>query len=353
MAIDWKAPMTRRARYYEMDPATWCDVAELDDVEGCSVVWDLSLPTLGNASFSTTRRDREMWIRCYVHAEQDGEVEEVADGTWLVPPADVDWNGSRARSQADGYTSLKELDDDGPAFGWSVAAGEDALAAAAEICAAHCRAPVVPPASQAVLAEAFCAGDGMTWLTYVRELLAKVSHEVMVDGYGRITFEPTRDAAALSPVLWLEVAEDSIMAPSVKDSDGARDVPNVVRVVYSDASRCLVGEAIDDDPASPSSTVSRGRTVLYREESPALPDDPTQEDVDELAARLLAEKGAAGHTVTVPHGYYPDARIGRGVGIDVPGAGISARAKVTAQQYDMTPGLVVTAQLTYSRNMRS
>ena len=352
MAIDWTAPMTRRARYFEMNPATWRDVAELDGVESCSTLWDLTLPTLGSASFKLPPVRRETWIRVYVHAEQDGETADVAAGAWLVPPSDSDWAGARLTATADGYTPLKELDDDGPSYGWTVDSGEDALAAAAAICAAHCRAPVVPPAAEAALEEPYSAGDGMSWLGYVRALLDKVGWEVMVDGMGRILFEPVRDAAALSPVMWLEVSEDSIMYPDLHDADGLRDVPNVVRVVYSEASRCLVGEAVDDDPLSPSSTVSRGRRVLHREDSPALPDNPTQGDVDDLAARILAEKGAAQHTVTVRHGFHPDARIGRGVGIDVQPADVMARAKVISQQIDMTPAMAVTAQLSYSRNMR-
>ena len=345
--------MTRRARYYEMDPGTWCDVAELDDVESGSATWDLDLPTLGSASFSMPPRDRETWVRVYVHAEQDGETEDAPAGAWLVPPPDRSWDGARTSSQADGYTPLKELDDDGPPYGWTVDAGEDALAAAAEICAAHCRAPVTPPAESATLQEPYSAGDSASWLDFVRGLLGKVGWEIALDGMGRISFEPSRDAAALSPVAWLTVAEDSIMLPNLTDADSARDVPNVVRVVFSDASRCLVGEAVDDDPASPVSTVARGRRVLHRVDNPALPDNPAQADVDELAERILAEKGAAEHTVTVPHGFLPDARIGRGMGIDVPGAGILARAKIRSQQMDFTPGMVVTAQLTYSRNMRA
>lgn len=353
MAIDWTASMTRRARYFEMDPKTWRDVAELDDIESGSTLWDLALPTLGSASFTMPPRRREMWIRAYVHAEQDGETEDVPAGAWLVPPPDSDWDGPRLKATADGYTPLKELDDDGPAYGWTVPTGSDALEEAAAICSAHCRAPVVAAATQAALEEPFSAGDGMTWLAFVRALLDKVGWEVMLDGTGRILFEPVRDAAALSPVIWLDVSERSIMAPSLHDADGARDVPNKVRVVYSDASRCLVGEAVDDDPLSPTSTVARGRVVLHREESPSLPDNPTQEDVDDLAARILAEKGAAEHAVTVSHGFHPDARIGRGIGLDVPGAGMLARAKIVSQQMELTPAMAVTAQVSFRRNMRS
>ena len=200
MAIDWTAPMTRRARYFEMNPATWRDVAELDGVESCSTLWDLTLPTLGSASFKLPPVRRETWIRVYVHAEQDGETADVAAGAWLVPPPDLDWTGARLTATADGYTPLKELDDDGPSYGWTVDSGEDALAAAAAICAAHCRAPVVPPAAEAALEEPYSAGDGMSWLGYVRALLDKVGWEVMVDGMGRILFEPVRDAATLQPV---------------------------------------------------------------------------------------------------------------------------------------------------------
>ena len=114
MAIDWTAPMRRWARYHRVDPSTWGDMGPIDGIEGCTIVRDESLPTMGNATFQMQWLPDEVWIRAYMMAEQDGESARVALGTFCVPPGERAWDGMRTSTSVAGYTALHELAGDGP-----------------------------------------------------------------------------------------------------------------------------------------------------------------------------------------------------------------------------------------------
>ena len=72
------------------------------------------------------------------------------------------------------------------------------------------------------------------------------------------------------------------MLPDVSDESDWYDVKNKVQVVYSDADRCLVGTAVNDDPLSPTSTVARGYVNALRETSPEVDEPVTQAKLDAL-----------------------------------------------------------------------
>lgn len=344
---DWTRGMGRTYEYWEVDPSTWGDVAPVEGVTGCTIVRDDDTETLGHATLEMDGWEGERYIRSYLVTEQWGVRERWPLGTFLAQAPSVDFDGVRASSSVEGHTPLKELADDRPPVGFSVSSG-DAVAAAAQLMAAHARMPVGSPCAGTPLSGPYVAEDGDTWLSYCKGLLAKGGGRAGLDAMGRAYFSPVRNPMSLMPTRVFDDSNSSIILPGVRISSNLPDAPNAVEVVWSDGERCLVGKASDADPDSEASTASRGRRVLFRELSPELPDSPTQADADALAGRILREKGAVTYEVTYTHGYVPDVMPGVAVRLRYAAAGIDVVAVVASQTIEATPGCLVTETARYT-----
>ena len=88
---------------------------------------------------------------------------------------------------------------------------------------------------------------------------------------------------------------------------------------------------VNDDPNSPISTINRGREIIHRETDPSLIGDPTNNQIDEYAERLLRELSTLEYSVSYSHGYCP-VRVGDCVRLNYTRAGIvDVKAKVISQ----------------------
>lgn len=334
--IDWTADMNRTYEYWEVDPGTWKDVRPIDGVLSCEVTREDAGgddDVLVSAAMETlSPLSGESYVRAYMSVEQprgSRSRERECMDTFLLQPSSASYNGKRGGYSCTGYGPLVELRDDSPEDGYTVAPGADVRKAAAQICRAHCRAPVIAGDGDDKLSEPFVA-EGDTWLSFVRALLGMASLKLSVDAYGRVAFAPDRDPAAMSPV-W-EYRDDirSIMLPDVADECDWSGLPNKYVAVVSADDGCVVGTAVNDSAASPISTVSRGRVVLLRDDSPDLPKTASQALADAYARRKLREASRAEHEVGYTHLYCP-VRLGEGVLVDYARAGFKARCKVTRQ----------------------
>jgi hypothetical protein len=135
---------------------------------------------------------------------------------------------------------------------------------------------------------------GMEWepgtskLTIVNDLLAAINYESATyneDGIfvGRPYVSPQNRTASFK----YATDAESVITGDVDQSVDLFGVPNKWVVVVSDPDRpALVGTYVNSDPLSPTSTVSRGRTIVdYRTEQSA----PDQLTLDAQAQRLAFE----------------------------------------------------------------
>lgn len=347
---DWTRTMQRTYEFWEMNPATWGDVKLLDCVTACTIERDAEADTLGSASFEMDAWEGEKWMRVYLITRQDGLRERWPLGTFLVQSPNMSLNGMRAKVTADGFTPLKELADNYPPVGY-YADNEYMEARVSTAMLNYCRAPFVEPAKTTMLYEPYVVDDGESWAAYLKGMLAKGKKHFAINGRGEVMAAPDQNPRAAMPFMTFDDSNSSIMQADVNVTSNLSEVPNVVQVVYSKGAGCLMAEAVNDDPMSENSTVRLGRRKVYRETSPELPDNPQQYDVDDLAKKILREKGAAIYEAEFTHGFVPDVTLGTAVRLNYTSMKLNVVGAVVRQSIPCTPSCQVKTVIRYTKEI--
>ena len=128
-------------------------------------------------------------------------------------------------------------------------------------------------------------------------------------------------------------------------------IPNVVEVAYSSGNDRYYSRVVNDDENSPTSTIARGREILYRETNPSFVGSPTQKQVDDYAENLLSELSSLEYTVSYSHGYCP-VRLGDCVRLNYTRAGLrDVKAKVISQTIKCESGCSVTEKAVFTKKL--
>ena len=346
---DWTKSMQQTFEYYTVDPGTWKDVKPLTNVTSCSITRDLDVATLGSATIDATESLGECYVRIYLVTIQNGLRERFPLGTFLVQTPSVSFDGKVRTISMDAYTPLLELKENPPPLGYSLLEGDDIMEKAYLLCREHARAPVVSTngvlkqvvtkddgsesvvEEDALLSYDFVANTDDTWLTFISDLIANAKYQFDLDELGRIIFAPKQDVASLQPVWTFNDDNSSILLPDITINRDLYDIPNAYEVIYSNGKKSFYSKAVNDDPNSPISTVSRGREILRRDMEPKLAGNTTQYLVDEYAKQKLRELSSVECTVSYSHGYCP-VRVGDCVRLNYTRAGLlDTKAKVVSQ----------------------
>lgn len=349
--IDWTKSMTQTFEFYKVDPLTWKDTELLDKIRSCSIDRDEETQTLGSAIIDATEVLDECYIRIYLIASQNGNTEKVALGTYLVQTPSTSYDGKSTSISMDAYTPLIELKEGLPPLGYSILKDTKIMDVAYDLCREHMRAPVVKTNSTKTLYSDFVANTDDTWTTFVNDLVSNADFKLDLDEVGRVVFSPIQDIASLQH-RWIYTDDNSsILYPEVTNKRDLYGIPNVVEVVYSTDSSYLFSRIVNDDPNSPISTVNRGREIVYRDTSPNLSGEPTQEMLDDYATQLLRNLSCLEHRITYSHGYCP-VRIGDCVLLNYKKAGLNnVKAKVIAQSIKCTTGCPVQETAIYTTKL--
>lgn len=348
---NWSASMQQTFEYYTVDPGTWKDVKLLDNVKSCTITRDSDTETLGSATFDIAEPVGECYIRVYLVAIQNGISERFPLGTFLVQTPSSSFDGRVRAVSIDAYTPLLELKESPPPLGYSILEGSNIMNMAYQLCREYARAPVVRTDCSTTLFYDFVADTSDTWLTFITDLIANAKYTFALDENGRILFAPKQDTASLQPVWTYTDDNSSILYPSISIDHDLYEVPNVVEVIYSNGSDSHYAKAVNDDPNSPISTVSRGRIIKKRVTDPDLIGDPTEYQIQEYANQLLRELSSLEYTVSYSHGYCP-VRLGDCVRLNYERAGISGvKAKVTSQTIKCVPGCPVTEKAVFTTKL--
>lgn len=354
--IDWTASMQQTYEFYKVDPETWNDTERITTIESCSIERDSSNDTLGSASFSCSESLEECYIRTYLICNQNDVKLKVCLGTHLIQTPSYDFDGKRKTISMDGYTPLIELKNDVPPIGYSILKTDathptDILDVVFRICTEHMRAPVVKPTVGKVLYENFISNIDDTWFSFCSDLLANGERAFYLEPDGKVIFEKIEDISGIQPVWIFNDDNSSILLPSINDESDLYNIPNVVEVVYSNETESFYSRIINDDENSPVSTVNRGRIIVYRETSPNISGNPTQEYIDEYAKNLLKSLSTLKHTVKYSHGYCP-VRLGDCVMLNYKKAGLTnIKAKVISQSIECKTGCVVEETAMYTTKL--
>jgi hypothetical protein len=247
----------------------------------------------------------------------------------------------------DAYTPLLELKENPPPLGYSLSKDMNIMDMAYQLTREHARAPVVKTTCSDTLYSDFVANTDDTWITFIRDLLANAKYNFALDELGRILFSPVQELASLQPVWTYTDDNSSILYPDITFNQDLYGIPNVVEVVYSNGDDYYHARVVNDDSNSPTSTVNRGREILYRDTEPSL-GDPTQKQIDEYAKRLLRDLSSIECTITYSHGYCP-VRTGDCVRLNYRKADFTnIKAKVISQTIKCEPGCQVTEKAVFT-----
>lgn len=348
---DWSASMQQTFEYYIVDPVSWKDIKQLDNVKSCSITRDLDSDTLGSATIDIDGTIGECYVRVYLITIQNEVREKHPLGTFLVQTPSTSFDGKVNTITADAYTPLLELKENPPPIGYHIPKGYNIMEQAYILTDEHARAPAVSPNCDSTLHVDFIAEDQDTWLTFLVALMANARYSFALDEMGRILFEPQQDTASLQPV-WTYTDDDtSILHPSLTMNHDIYEVPNVVEVIYSEDGTYYYSRVVNDDPNSPISTINRGREITYRVTDPDVIGDPTKNKIEEYANQLLRDMSVIDYTVSYTHGYCP-VRIGDCVRINYTRAGlIGVKAKVISQTISCEPGCPVTETAVFTNRL--
>ena len=341
--VDWLSSMQQTFEYYIVNPATWKDAKKIENVKSCSISRDSDAGTLGSASINITESVGECYVRIYLITIQNGTKERHPLGTFLVQTPSTSFDGKVRNLSMDAYTPLLELKETKPPLGYSVMKGTNIMTIARQLTQENTRAPVVPASCDTNLFSDFVAETDDSWLTFLTDLLLNAKYSYDLDEMGRILFAPEQDTASLQPV-WTYNDDDnsSILYPSLNMDHDLYGIPNVVEVIYSHGNGYYYSRVVNDDPNSPTSTVNRGREIIHRVSDPDLIGDPTENQIDEYANRLLRELSSLEYTITYTHGYCP-VRVGDCVRFNYSRADLkNVKAKVISQTIKCEPGCPVT-----------
>ena len=348
---DWLSSMQQTFEYYVVDPNSWRDVKRLENVKSCTITRDAEVETLGSATIDVTESVGESYIRVYLITIQNGVREKHPLGTFLVQTPSSSFNGKIRDVSMDAYTPLLELKENPPPLGYSILRGENIMDIAYRLSSEQARAPVVKAVSSDKLFDDFVANTNDTWLTFLTDLIANARYTYALDEMGRILFSPKQNTNSLQPVWTYDDGNSSILYPDLTMDHDLYGIPNVVEVVYSNGNNYYHSRVVNDDANSPTSTVNRGREIIYRVTDPDLVGGATPEQVREYAEQLLNNLSSLEYTITYTHGYCP-VRIGDCVRLNYSRAGITnIKAKVISQTIKCEPGCPVTEKAVFTTNL--
>ena len=349
--IDWLSSMQQSFEYYTVDPSTWKDVKRIENVLSCTIDRDSEVATLGSANISLAETIGESYIRVYLVVNQNGNTYKEPLGTFLVQTPTWKFNGKTRDISIDAYTPLLELKENLPPIGYSLLKDENIMNAAYRLCRERVRAPVVEAACSMTLHDDFVANTDDTWLTFLTDLMANAKYTFGLDELGRVIFLPIQDAASLQPVWTYTDDNSSILYPDINLDRDLYGIPNVVEVVYSSGNDTYHARVVNDDPNSPISTVRRGREIVHRVTNPDLYGDPTENQTQEYAERLLRKLSTLECAVTYSHGYCP-VRLNDCVRLNYTRSGITdIKAKVISQSINCSAGCKVTETAVYTTKL--
>lgn len=348
---DWFSSMQQTFEYYVVDPVSWKDTRRINDVISCRIERTADADTLGSATIDVTETLGECYIRVYLITIQNGIKEKHPLGTFLVQTPSWSFDGKIKNMSLDAYTPLLELKENPTPLGYSLSKGMNIMDMAYQITREHARAPVVKPSCDLTLPSDFVANTDDTWITFLIDLIANAKYEYALDEMGRILFSPKQDTASLQPVWTYDDGDNSILYSEVTTDNDLYGIPNVVEVVYSNGRDHYYARVVNDDSNSPTSTISRGREILYRDTAPSLAGEPTEDQIKEYADKLLRQLSSIECSITYSHGYCP-VRVGDCVRINYRRAGLeNIKAKVVSQTIDCSAGCQVSEKAVFTTKL--
>lgn len=317
---------------------------DLDGVSGGRLEWNAMADLPGGGTIELTDRDQDINVsldRVRIWWEVVG-VEEWALGVYVLSAPSTqytDAGSSREITLLDKVTVLRE---DVLTTTLQVPAGSNIVDAAVGQIVAAGESRIAATPSDATLTNALTWDPGTSRLQVVNDLLEVAGYwAVWTDRLGQFRLEPYV-APADRPVVWEFVEGDTaIHSPSWERELALWEATNTV--VYTsqadDDGDVWTAVAVDDNPDSPTSTVSMGRVLnpIVEENVEA----SSQADLQARAERRLLDNSNVVGKLNVSHAPVP---VWFNEAVLFRSQGHEARATIRTMSLDLTPGALVSAE---------
>lgn len=348
---DWTKSMKQSFEYYEVDPVTWTDKSLLGYVRSCSITRDIASDTLGNASFEIDSDFTEMYVRVYLITIQNGVRERFPLGTFLLQSPRSKYTDTLKSVEVDAYTPLLELKEQKPPVGYFVPKDTEIIPTAVHLLDENTRCPVGNASNSKTLESDFVSHTNDTWFTFLRDLLSVANHNLDLDEYGRILLKPVSIYTSAGARWTFNNDDVSIIYSDITIDHDLFGVPNVVEIVASNGKETKSHIVVNDDINSPTSTINRGRRIVYRETNPKSIGVITQGSVEAYARRKLEELSTISKTISYTHAYCP-VTVGDTIRINNDRYGLNnITAQIISQDIDCVPGTPVSETAIYTEKL--
>ncbi len=298
--IDWRKGYASSWRVFRVNRETWADGDLVHGITSVSVetTMDEDAPILGRGSMSADTPIgtdfEEGYYRVVMTAEQGGETERVEVCTLLCSIVEGDGNRGNDDRSIQGRSVLYPASTTMLESGSYAPKGVDG----AEWCASVLRACINAPVERSggfVVEDHFVFDPGTYVLAAVWKVLDAGGHVIRIAGDGTVRIGPRPSSPAIS----LDSANARLMHTGIHHAADYSDVPN--RYTAIEGSEEAV--AVNDDPSSPTSTVSRGWVHDMRDSSPIRVNGET---LAAYAARRLEEESVVNDSRTYSREWWPD-----------------------------------------------
>lgn len=292
--IDWSKSYSATWRVFSVNRKTWADGQLIDNVDSIDVSRTADGSLIESGSLSVTGDFSPDYYRIVMTAEQGGEVERVNVATLLFDMSDGEFNHNVTTNHVDGFSVLYPASVSAITIGKYAPANSDGAQYVKELLEEAINAPVEVEGSF-TLNDNIVFELGATVLDCAWLVLDAGKFVLQIDGYGTVHVKPT----PTEPDLILNANTKGVLMNGVSFEANMSEIPN--RYVVIDEN--FVTTAVNDDPDSIVSTVSRGYNVDVIDTSPALVNSETY---GQYARRKLEESSVLKEEKSYSREYAPD-----------------------------------------------
>lgn len=267
--MDWSKSYAASWRVFRVNRQTWADGERVDNIDSASITRTADGNLLESGGLEATGAFEPDYYRIVMTAEQGGEVARVDVATLLFEVTGGESNYGTTAQDADGYSVLYPASVTSVITGEYAPAGADGAEYAAEMLRSAINAPVEVEGSF-ILNDHIVHEPGTWVLDAVWAVLnagPKGGYVMQIDGRGVVHIRPRPE----EPSLILDNSSMRLLQNGISYTTDMSEIPNRY-VIIDDYNRTV---AVNDSPDSPVSTVTRGYTVDYVDESPTPIDGDT------------------------------------------------------------------------------
>lgn len=325
--MDFARSYSARWRVYKVNRKTWADAELVSDIDAISISRNAGGDLIESGSMDVTGSFDNDYYRIAMVAEQGGEVERIDLATMLFQSKDGEHDYGTTKQSVDGNSVLYPASTTTVLIGGYAPAGVDGAAYAGKLLADSINAPVKVE-GHFTLDTNIVHELGSYVIDAVWDVLNAGNFCIQIDGRGVVHIRPMPK----EPILTIDNSNAKLLTNGIKFSNAESELPNRYIVIVGDSKTI----AVNSDPNSRISTVSRGYYVDMVDNSPA---PINGETIAAYANRKLRESSILKDERSYTREYAKDVNVNSIVRASI--NGLEGDLRVISQSFKCEHGIVV------------